>query len=111
VQTIIETPSYLAAAKQAGMSEAEMRRVVDLLAANPDLGDVISGTGGCCKLRFAKPGKGKSGRYRIITFFSGPERPVFLLTVFGKSEKDNLTKAQRNSLAGLTSRLKQRIKK
>jgi hypothetical protein len=39
VQTIIETPSYLAAAKQAGMSEAEMRRVVDLLAANPDLGN------------------------------------------------------------------------
>jgi hypothetical protein len=43
VQTIIETPSYLAAAKQAGMSEAEMRRVVGLLAANPDLGDVNYG--------------------------------------------------------------------
>ncbi|WP_447954342.1 type II toxin-antitoxin system RelE/ParE family toxin [Sphingopyxis chilensis] len=42
-------------------------------------------------MRFAKPGKGKSGGYRVITYYAGDDVPVFLLTVFGKGEKVSLT--------------------
>ena len=66
----------------------------------------MPGCGGARKLRVAKPGKGKSGGYRVITYFGGEEVPVFLLTVFGKNEKANLTQAERNALAGLTKRLR-----
>ena len=44
-------------------------------------------------------GKGKSGGYRLITYFGGADAPVYLLTVFSKGERDNLTKAERNMLA------------
>lgn len=86
------------------MSDEDVEDLVDLLAANPEAGDEITGTGGCRKLRFAIRGnnKGKSGGVRTITFYSGEHLPVFLITVFGKSQKVNLTKAERNALKGMT---------
>jgi hypothetical protein len=66
------------------------------------MGDIMQGTGGCRKVRLAGRGKEKSGGYRIIFAFGGVQIPVFLITVFGKGEKDNLTKAERNDLAKLT---------
>lgn len=84
------------------MSEAEISKLVTYLAANPMAGDEIPGTGGCRKLRIAGKGKGKSGGYRAVTFYSGLLMPVFLITVFSKGEKANLTKSERNQLAGLT---------
>ncbi|HLY19054.1 MAG TPA: helix-turn-helix domain-containing protein [Bryobacteraceae bacterium] len=53
-------------------------------------GDVIEGTGGVRKVRFAGRGWGKRGGYRVITFFSGTDIPVFLLNSFAKSEKSDL---------------------
>lgn len=68
-------------------------------------GDVIPGTGGARKVRFAGRGKGASGGYRVITFYTGPDLPVFLITLFGKGERVDLTQAERNAikreLAGL----------
>jgi len=56
------------------------------------------GTGGARKVRFAGRGKGKSGGYRVITFFGGDDIPVFLLNVFSKGERANLSKTERNEL-------------
>lgn len=64
------------------------------------------GTGGCRKVRVAGRGKGKSGGYRTITFYSGIGIPVFLITVFSKGERANLTKAECNQLATLTRAIK-----
>ncbi|WP_416063993.1 type II toxin-antitoxin system RelE/ParE family toxin [Rhizobium sp. ZK1] len=66
-------------------------------------------TGGCRKLRWAIRGnnKGKSGGVRTITFYTGENLPVFLLTVFGKSQKANLTKAERNSLKKISDAIVQ----
>lgn len=105
MQTVVETPSYLRAAKDAGMSDREMKDVVDAIATDPMQGDPIVGSGGCRKVRFAGRGKGKSGGYRVITFFSGPDIPAFLLTVFGKGEKSTLSDAEVNALAGATKAL------
>lgn len=84
------------------MSDAERSDVVSLLAADPKAGDVMSGTGGCRKIRIAGRGKGKSGGYRVVFAFGGNDIPVFLIAVFSKDEKDNLSKAERNELAKLT---------
>lgn len=102
MQTVVETSAYLAAAKAAGMTDDDRLAAVELLASEPQAGDVMQGTGGCRKIRLAGRGKGKNGGYRIIFAFGGVGIPVFLLTVFGKGEKDNLTKAERNDLAKLT---------
>lgn len=98
MQAVIETPDYLADAKVAGLSEAERRTVIDLVADNPTSGDQIEGTGGARKLRMAGRGKGKSGGYRVITYYGGGDIPVFLLAVFAKGDKVNLSQAERNAL-------------
>lgn len=106
MHTVLETIAYLKAADDAGMDEEERVAVVDLIAANPEAGAVMPGCGGARKLRVRKRGAGKSGGYRVISYYAGENVPVFLLTVFGKGEKDNLTRAERNALAGLTKRLR-----
>jgi hypothetical protein len=105
VHTVVETHAYVAAAKACGMTADEMIAVVDLIAASPDAGAIMPGCGGARKLRVARRGAGKSGGYRVISYVAGEATPVFLLTVFGKNEKSNLTVAERNALATLTKRL------
>jgi hypothetical protein len=101
MHTVVETPSYLADAKAAGLTEAEREAVVEMLANHPEAGDEIGGTGGARKVRVAGRGKGKSGGYRVITFYTGKDVPVFLLAVYSKGEKANLSKAERNELRGI----------
>jgi hypothetical protein len=95
MQTVVETPEYLSAAKKAGMSDAERLATVDYIAANPMAGDVIEGSGGARKVRIAREGKGKSGGYRVITYYTSPNAPVFLLTVISKGKQANLTANQK----------------
>lgn len=87
------------------MTAEEVEILVDYLARNPMAGDEMKGTGGCRKVRVAGRGKGKSGGYRVITFFTGDHLPVFLITVFGKGERANLSKRECNQLAALTATL------
>jgi len=101
VQTVIETADYLLDAKRAGLNADERENIARLIAEHPDAGDKIPGTGGARKLRVAGRGKGKSGGYRVITFFSGSDVPVFLLNVFAKGEKVDLTPQERRELAGV----------
>jgi hypothetical protein len=105
MQTVCELRSFMRAADAAGMSESERRLLIDYLAANPAAGDEIQGTGGCRKLRVAGRNKGKSGGFRVITFYSGSAMPVFLITVFSKGERANLSKAECNELATMTQRI------
>lgn len=105
MHTVIQTHVFVRAAREAGMSEGEVDDLVTYIAHNPMAGDEIKGTGGCRKVRIAGRGKGKSGGYRTITFYSGTEIPIFLITVFSKGDSVNLSKAERNTLAKLTKEL------
>ncbi len=96
--TVAETDAFRLKAKDR-MSAAEIENVIDLLAADPFCGDLIKGTGGVRKVRIAVRGKGKSGGVRVVYYYYNETLPVFLLTVFAKKEKDNLTKAERNIMA------------
>ena len=97
--------AYLRDAKAAKLSDDERKEIVNFIAANPDAGHEIPGTGGARKVRFAGKGKGKSGGYRVITFYSGEDIPVFLLNVFAKNEKTDLSQAERNTLKTLLAAL------
>lgn len=98
MQTVVETPTYLRAA-EAFYSEADRERIVRTIAADPEAGDLMPGTGGYRKLRFARPGMGKRGGARIVYLYGGEDLPIFLITVYAKAEKGNLSKAEQNALA------------
>jgi hypothetical protein len=99
LQTLVATPTFEAQAKRAGVSEAELKDICDHIAADPMAGDIMPGTGGARKLRHRSQAGGKSGGWRTIHYFAGRDIPVFLLAIYGKSQRDNLTKAERNDLA------------
>lgn len=101
MHTIVETPEYLRDAKTAGLTDSERQMIINYIASHSDAGDIIPGTGGARKVRFAGRGKGKSGGYRVITFYTGLTFPVFLLNIFTKGEKINLTMAERNALRAI----------
>lgn len=84
------------------MTEAEMKAAVDVVAANPETGDLIVSSGGCRKIRIAGKGKGKSGGYRIVTYYCGSAAPVFLIAVLAKGSRANFSKAERNAMAKMT---------
>jgi hypothetical protein len=100
VLTIAEVPEYIRRSEKL-LTEEERREVVDYLAANPKAGDIMEGTGGVRKLRWGRQGRGKSGGVRVIYYVHSELMPLYLLTLFAKNERANLTKAERNDLAGL----------
>ena len=101
-QTVVETPEYLAAAKGV-LSDAERIRVVDMVASNPRSG--VSLGGGIRKMRSARQGHGKSGGARVVFLFAGEDLPVFLLTVFAKNEKADLSPRERAALIAAAKRM------
>lgn len=98
--TVVETIRFLKDADGL-IEESDRARMVEFIGANPEAGDVISETGGVRKLRWALPGGGKRGGARVIYFFHNESLPVFLLAMYGKNEKANLTRAERNAMTKL----------
>ena len=102
--TVADTTEF---ARRAGklLSENERTELIGYLASHPEAGNVIEGTGGVRKLRWGREGRGKSGGVRVIYFYYNDQMPLYLLSIYGKNEKDNLSAAERNELAKLTSLL------
>jgi hypothetical protein len=115
MQAVAELAGFRADAAAAGMTEQEIADLIVVVAANPTLGEVMVGTGGARKLRLAGRGRGKSGGFRVITYFAGADLPVFLIGLFAKGDRDNLSKAERNELrkelAGLAADYRQLVTK
>ena len=102
--TVIETPEFLEAAGRI-MEDTERALLIDHLARNPRAGDLIAGTGGVRKLRWALVGRGKRGGARIIYYYHDDDIPIFALTAYAKNERADLTQADRNDMRRLTKRL------
>jgi len=107
MQTIVELPEYLREAEKV-LGDDEKSGIINTLARNPTLGVLITGTGGIRKLRWARPGTGKSSGVRVIYYYHNQSMPLFLLTLFAKGEKPNLSKSERSELAELARLLRSR---
>jgi hypothetical protein len=102
--TVVETPEFISRAGKL-LTEAEHDALIGYLAANPTAGDLIQGTGGIRKFRWALAGRGKRGGARVIHFFHSLDLPVFALTMFAKNERADLSQAERNEFRELTKAL------
>ncbi|MBT3767655.1 MAG: type II toxin-antitoxin system RelE/ParE family toxin [Rhodospirillaceae bacterium] len=96
--TVVEIPNFSSRAKGL-LSPALREEIAVLVAEDPTYGDLMVGTGGCRKGRFALEGRGKSGSVRFVYLYCGDGKPIFLVALFAKNEKSNLTKSERNNLA------------
>jgi hypothetical protein len=76
------------------MTESERIVAIDLIAANPTAGEIMPGGGGVRKVRVPGRGKGKSGDYRVLTYYMTETEPVYLISVINKDKIANLNDAQ-----------------
>lgn len=100
--TFIELPPF-ERHRQGYLSDENFRAFQKMLMDNPEAGDVIEGTGGLRKIRYAdeKRGKGKRSGLRVIYFWWQSGKQFWLFTVYNKDEMDDLTAAQRKILKEL----------
>lgn len=97
----VELPSFRAEWKAMDLTEDDLTRLQEELLENPTVGKILQGTGGVRKMRFSFEHSGKSGGVRVIYVDFEIREKLYLLTAYPKSEKDNLTKAERNDLKKL----------
>jgi hypothetical protein len=110
VHTIVETPAFTAQTKRVGVSQAELASIYDQYASDPSYGKVIRHTGGLRKGQIGKDATGKSGGYRIFSFYADDANPVFLLWIIDKSEDSTLTDAQEKAFKHVTAALKEALR-
>ncbi len=99
----IESPVFSADLLEL-LSDDEYSAFQRYLIANPDAGDVIQGTGGLRKVRWAAGGKGKSGGVRVIYFHVDELEQIRLLLIYRKGIKDDLTEREKSILRGIKDR-------
>lgn len=80
------------------MSEEERDWIVRYVSENPDVGVIIQDTGGARKVRVPREGGGKSGGYRVATYYMDANTPVFLLSVIDKTEETNFSAAEKKRM-------------
>src|SRR5712691_4577442 len=103
--TVAETELFVRQAKDV-WDEAGREAFVNFIAQNPETGDVIPETGGVRKIRWARAGTGKRGGARVIYFYHDADRPLYLLMVYAKARRENLTPDEKKAVRNLAAVLK-----
>ena len=88
------------------LSDDEYRQLQSHLAARPDSGALIRASGGVRKVRWRAGGKGKSGGVRVIYYWAATDDQIFLLTLYGKGEKEDLSAADLRRVVKLLAEIK-----
>jgi hypothetical protein len=94
---VVETETFLTSAVRLGISGTERAALIIYLAGNPEVGVVVRGTGGVRKLRWALPGRGKSGGARVIYYYHNQSIPLYALDIYAKNQKANLSAAEKKA--------------
>ena len=95
--TVAETAAFTKTSGEI-WSEEERMAFIEWIAANPQAGDVIQGSGGLRKVRRSRAGMGKRGGTRVITYALMDDGTVWLLIAYTKAKFDNLPLAFLNAL-------------
>jgi hypothetical protein len=99
--SVIELAGYRRRAGEL-LTPGEQDAVVDLVAYEPTCGNLIPGTGGLRKVRIGRGGSGKRGGARVVYFFHHPLMPIYLLALYAKNEKGDLSARDKKEFAEFT---------
>lgn len=105
MQTVAELPTFT---KQADdlLTPEQKTEVIEILASDPECGDIIPGTGGIRKVRVALTGRGKRGGARVIYYYLDATIPLYALAIYAKNESVDLTPKEKKSLTQLSEAIK-----
>ena len=79
---------------------------MDMVAENPMAGDLVRGSGGVRKVRFAHHRKGKSGGLRVMSAYVGENAPVYLLAILSKRDREDFSDAEMSAMKVLVTKIK-----
>jgi hypothetical protein len=103
--SVIEVDGYRRRASKL-LTAGQRDAVIDLIAYEPACGEVIPGSGGLRKVRIERDGVGKRGGARVVYYFYNEDFPIFLLALYAKNEKGNLTAAEKREFAMFAKEIK-----
>jgi hypothetical protein len=106
--TLIQLSTFVAKWSRLGLTDADLQSLEGALIANPEAGQLIPGTRGLRKLRFAPPSwhTGKRGASRVIYAYFVIGDAVYLFTLYGKNEQSNLTSDEKKCFRQVLQRLR-----
>ena len=94
----VETFEFRKRWKALKLDDDDLRALQDTLCADPQVGDLIQGTGGVRKVRLELQGRGKSGGVRVVYVDFAAEEHLYSISVFAKNEQGNLTAKQKKEI-------------
>ncbi|HEV2562814.1 MAG TPA: type II toxin-antitoxin system RelE/ParE family toxin [Rhizomicrobium sp.] len=108
--TVAETDLFIRQAADIWNSP-EREAFVDFIARNPEAGDVVQETGGVRKVRWRRAGSGKRGGVRVVYFYYNENLPLYLLMLYAKSDREDMTAEEKKAARKLTAALKMKAYK
>lgn len=103
----VESSGFTARLKKLGGSEL-LLKIQKMILENPDVGDLVEGSGGIRKFRVSRDGSGKSGGYRVFYLDLPSLKMTHLLVLLDKREKENISPADKNEMKIQSKKLKER---
>jgi len=110
IREFVMMPEFDSQWKKMGLGDSELRQLQENLMQNPKAGIVMRGTKGLRKIRIPFKGRGKSGSGRVVYVDFSVYETIYLITAYPKNEKDNLSQAERNTIARMIERLEKGLK-
>lgn len=110
-RTFIQTKEFSQNWDELGFSDQDLRRLENEILENPEVGLIMSGTGGLRKMRFAFEGRGKSGSTRVCYVDFEVHETIYLITIFAKCDQENLTRTEKNEIKKLITFLENKLDK
>jgi len=107
--SVAETPVFERQAEKV-WSEDEREEFIDFIAKNPEAGDLIQDTGGVRKIRWRQAGTSKRDGVRVIYFYYNSGCPIYLLMVYAKSARTDLSPESKKAGAEIAAALTQRYR-
>ena len=106
----VEISSFSRKLRELGGSEL-LRDIQNAIMDDPSVGPVIQGAGGIRKMRIATEGRGKSGGCRVLYIDFSKAKVTYLLMLFPKNQKDNISDEEKALLAKMATQLKKEVEK
>jgi len=100
----VETHPFIADAERC-LAQNEREQFIEYIACNPTAGAVIRDTGGVRKVLWGAAGRGKRGGVRVIYYYHSERIPLFLLTVYAKAHKTDLSPAEKAAMRRLVAEI------